>query len=137
MKDGEEHYYGRVSLKAVIVSDNGVLIQRNVSDGEYWDLPGGVLNAGEKPADGLIREVKEELAVDIRLLRPLATNSFIKKDRPTILVVYEAHLVDPTQPIIPEEGEVSEFRWIKKDDLLQVTLYPEYHTVVEDFFTTV
>lgn len=62
----------RVSAKAVIVnSDNKFLVLTN----SYWDsnpgpayapdLPGGSLEPGETIETGLVREVKEEIGIDI------------------------------------------------------------------------
>ncbi len=31
----------------------------------YWDIPGGTLESGELPLEGLKREVKEETNIDI------------------------------------------------------------------------
>ncbi len=32
-----------------------------------WDLPGGVIEVGESPGIGLVRELREELGIDVRL----------------------------------------------------------------------
>lgn len=134
MKDGEEYFSGRVSLKAVIASPQGVLVQRNGSDREFWDLPGGTLHAGEKPEDALVREVQEELAIDIELGQPLVADSFIKRGNQNVVIIYAAKQKDPMQPIVLEEGEVTEYRWVTQEQLGEVKLYPEYHKVVEAFF---
>jgi ADP-ribose pyrophosphatase YjhB (NUDIX family) len=39
-----------------------------------WDLPGGVVEVGESPAAGVSREVREELAVDLKPGRLLLTD---------------------------------------------------------------
>lgn len=64
--------FGGVSAKAVIVNSDGKFL---VLTNSYWesnpgpayapDLPGGSLETGETPEQGLIREVKEEIGIDI------------------------------------------------------------------------
>ena len=51
----------RVSLKAIIENDNGevLCVKENGSD---WTLPGGGLDHGETIAEGLAREMDEEVA---------------------------------------------------------------------------
>jgi 8-oxo-dGTP pyrophosphatase MutT (NUDIX family) len=137
MKDGEEYFQGRVSLKAVISSPAGVLIQRHTSDNDFWDLPGGTLNTGEKLTGALVREVQEELGIDIEVMRPLDTNIFLKREREVVVVIFEAKMIDPHQSLKLEKEEVSEVRWIGKIDLENIKLYPEYHSVVEQFLRTV
>jgi RimJ/RimL family protein N-acetyltransferase/8-oxo-dGTP pyrophosphatase MutT (NUDIX family) len=39
-----------------------------------WDLPGGVVDPSESPADCVVREVREELAVDVEVHGLLAVN---------------------------------------------------------------
>jgi ADP-ribose pyrophosphatase YjhB (NUDIX family) len=43
-----------------------VLLNRRSDNGRWW-LPGGILEPGEQPAAGLIREVYEETAVEIEV----------------------------------------------------------------------
>ena len=39
-----------------------------------WDLPGGVVDRGESPADCVVREVHEELSLDVTVHSLLAVN---------------------------------------------------------------
>jgi 8-oxo-dGTP pyrophosphatase MutT (NUDIX family) len=41
---------------------------------QEWDLPGGVVDPGESPAQCVVREVREELGVDVRVTGLLAVN---------------------------------------------------------------
>lgn len=55
----------RVSADAVFRDEQGqvLIIKTNYKD--YWQLPGGVVDEAESPYDAVVREVKEELGLDI------------------------------------------------------------------------
>lgn len=58
----------------VIVRGEEVLLMlRNASTfHNYWANPGGKLEEGESPEDGTVREIKEELGVDVRIVREIS-----------------------------------------------------------------
>lgn len=52
-------------VAAVILNEAGhVLLQRRSDDGE-WGLPGGAMEPGEEPAESLVREIREETALEV------------------------------------------------------------------------
>ncbi len=57
-----------VAACALVDADGRVLISKR-PDGKplagLWEFPGGKVEAGEKPETALIRELKEELAIDV------------------------------------------------------------------------
>ena len=56
---------------AVIHDDEGrLLLQRRTDDGT-WSLPAGAIDPGERPADAVVREVREETGLDVRPRRIL------------------------------------------------------------------
>jgi ADP-ribose pyrophosphatase YjhB (NUDIX family) len=52
---------------AVVVRDGHVLLARRAGEvfHGYWDLPGGFLEEGEHPLDGIRRELLEETALEV------------------------------------------------------------------------
>jgi mutator protein MutT len=52
-----------VSVKGVVLAGDRVFLLRN--ERAEWELPGGRLEAGEDPAACVVREIREELAIDV------------------------------------------------------------------------
>lgn len=64
----------RVSADALIRDQAGRILLVDPGYKPGWDLPGGMAEANESPDDCLRREVREELALDLRLGLMLVTD---------------------------------------------------------------
>ena len=80
------------------------------ASGDKWEFPGGKAEPGENLEQALIREVREELAVDISILRQFDRTTTGEID----LVCFSAELDDqkPTS-----STDHSELRWVRENDL--------------------
>lgn len=56
----------KVDLRACVVHDGRVLLVRERTDGN-WTLPGGWADQNESPAEGIVREVREESGYDVEV----------------------------------------------------------------------
>lgn len=52
-----------VSVKGVVFIEERVVLLKNERD--EWELPGGRLEAGESPPSCVVREIREELAIEV------------------------------------------------------------------------
>jgi len=67
----------RPSTYGIVIKDNKILLSRQF--GDKFDLPGGGLDLGEKPEDGVIREVQEETGINAKNPKLLGVeNSFFQ-----------------------------------------------------------
>jgi 8-oxo-dGTP pyrophosphatase MutT (NUDIX family) len=87
-----------------IVCRNGRTLMAKHREGElvYWCLPGGGLEEGEKPEDGVLRELREEAHVDGRIVRQ--TNRLVDAQG----IEHYSYLVDigDQQPTLGHDPEV-------------------------------
>ena len=112
-----------LAFALILDSAGQVLLVRHNYAGGFYALPGGAVEPGELPQEAAVREIREELGVDARILRLLSLNSFIVEDR------YQAHvfLAEITHgvPTRPNTDEIAEVGWFDPAQLPQ----PVYRTV--------
>ena len=134
----EQLFVGEVAQKAVITKDGKVLLSRDVGM-TNWDSPGGRLHFGEESKAGLIREVQEEIGVDVEIGEPFYTGVFTptnpnKSTRPRFLVAYHATLKDPSQPFVLAPDEIEEVRWVGKDEIASMPMWDDYKEMFKHYF---
>ena len=112
-------------VAAVIVRDGKILVAKKRSDqGRFtagkWEFPGGKIEGNESHVDALIREIGEELRLQIEVKRHLATTSHLYDGKITIqLFVY---LCKPTSDLEVLEHETVE--WVTPAELYSLDLSP-------------
>ncbi|MFM2423678.1 MAG: hypothetical protein RLZZ70_63 [Candidatus Parcubacteria bacterium] len=57
--------YYRISAKALILDETRTKFLIAKEDNGKWELPGGGLDWGEKPQEGIVREIKEEMGLTV------------------------------------------------------------------------
>lgn len=86
---------------AVVPNPQGEILlalrPKETHQGGFWEFPGGKLEPGETPVQGLARELREELAIDPLTSEPLTQISHDYGDRAVLLDVYriEAYRGEP------------------------------------------
>ena len=119
----EQQFY--VGIHGVIANRGRVLILMRAPGMNYragsWDLPGGHLALGENFEDCLIREVKEETALDVSIDRMLGLNSMVTE--PYMRAFYACRLrVFQNVRLRPDEHV--EHRWVTLAEMAQLELIP-------------
>ena len=114
-----------VTVAAFIVNKKGELL---LTRGNKWKNmivpPAGKLDHGELPEDAVIREIKEELGVDIKnpelieIINMVDSEDFTPGKLHFVGFEYKAEMVDDSQEITLND-EASEYFWIKPEDVVK------------------
>lgn len=113
--------HSKPTASGVVVDDRGrVLLSKRAKDpfAGKWDLPGGFLEEGEHPLDGVKRELREEAGIEIGDERLLGIwmdrYEYRRRVVETLNIYYAARLAEGT----PEPADdVAEFRWFAANEV--------------------
>jgi len=111
-----------LDVVAAVIRDGERILITKRKEGAFmagrWEFPGGKVEKGEKPHQALIREIKEELCVEIKIDKLLYVKQHIyelsdDRKRRVKLMFYEALIA---------KGEIncvgcSEYRWVLPKEL--------------------
>lgn len=103
-------------VAGAIIKDNKVFAAQRGNKGETkfkWEFPGGKIEPGETPEQALVRELREELKIDVKVYE-LITN--IIDEYPTQILhiaTYRCELING-EPILTEHINKA---WSTKDEL--------------------
>lgn len=59
----------KIGVFAIIFDKDRRVLLCHRNDYDLWNLPGGGLESGEVPWEGVLREVKEEVGINVRVVR--------------------------------------------------------------------
>lgn len=132
---GNEKFNYRVC--AMMISDNKILAMRDERS-PYYYLPGGRVKIRETAEHAVIREVREELGITPRIVRPLWLNqAFFTEDVDHLdyheLCIY--FLMDISDTDLPARGNrftakegqrTHTFEWLEFDKLKDEYFYPVF-----------
>jgi 8-oxo-dGTP diphosphatase len=94
-----------------------LLLHRNTPKRTQWEIPGGKIEPGESETETVVREIKEELAVDIRVVRQLGSREFTEDG---FTMGYTWFLVETVggQPSIGEPDKFDDLRSFSQAELV-------------------
>lgn len=121
----------RIRVSAAVIHDKGRILATERGYGDfrgYWEFPGGKREEGESGEDACIREIKEELSIDIKAEKLLVT---VEYQYPSFFLVMDAYLASI------EKGEIDlrehqAARWLDLDSLDSVKWLPADLLVLEE-----
>jgi len=101
-----------VSVVAIVTNENDevLILDHFIRPGASWGLPGGFIEAGEAPSEGIRREIAEETSLELETLELLK----IRTVRKHIEMVFFAR---GSGEVRLKTNEIRDFGWYSKDRL--------------------
>ncbi len=96
----------KVGVSGLIFDSENRVILCHRRDLDLWNLPGGALEAGEAPWDGVVREVREETGLDVVVTRLAGVYS--KPEQGEIVFSFVCDVVDGN-PVLTDEADHVEY----------------------------
>ncbi len=109
-------------VAAAIVRDGLLLAARRTQPPHLaggWELPGGKVEPGESDEAALLREIREELGVDVRLVRRVGADWPLGR---YVLRVWLAEVVGAGEPAALEQHDA--LQWVPFDGVSGVAWLP-------------
>jgi 8-oxo-dGTP pyrophosphatase MutT (NUDIX family) len=109
----------------------------SVNPSRRWQLPKGIIDAGETPEIAALREVREEAGIETELLTPIETIEYwyfgeqrgervrFHKSVHFYLLAFRGGAVEN------HDAEVVEARWVKAEDAIEMLAFKSEKSVVE------
>lgn len=125
-----------LTIDAIVAcaDDSIVLVKRKYGPfKDHWALPGGFIDYGETVESAVIREVKEETGLNIKLNNISGVYSDPERDPRghTVTICYRAHKIGGK---LKADTDASDVKCVKVDEALKHDLAFDHEQIIKEAF---
>src|SRR6476660_2848916 len=114
----------KIQLAGCVITDDYnriLLLHRNTGERTQWELPGGKVEEEELPEQTAIREIYEELGVEVNLIRSIGKGEFEDDENEYEYFWFLAEVADGS-PSIMEADTFDDLDYFEIEDLMSLAL---------------
>ena len=119
-----------IKVVAAIIEKDGRIFATQRGYGAYkdwWEFPGGKIEAGETPEEALVREIKEELRAEIKVGDLFYTVEYDYPEFHMIMQCFLCRLISDEIELVEHEAA----KWLGKEDIRSVKWLPSDIEIVD------
>lgn len=109
-----------LKVTCALINQNGKVLcaqrSKSMSLPLKWELPGGKVELGEEPKATIVRELYEELGIEIEILKALTPNAHTYTNQAIELIPFICKIIDGE----PRANEHEKIEWISLSKLLEL-----------------
>ena len=121
----------RITTAGIVIKGHLILVAQRQTEGSVnnglWEFPGGKIEEGESASDAAVREIQEELSIQIEIEEKMFT---VEYEYPAFHLVMDCFLahIKHGSPVLSEHDES---RWVDLGKLEGIKWVPADSTVAE------
>ena len=118
-----------VACGCIIFNKRGNVLLIHQKGGDFWGFPKGHVDEGETEFQTALREVKEEVGLDVNIIDEkyrYVLNYYIKeKDVDKTTILYLASVKENEENTTIQEAEVEDSKWLSTDEAYELLTYDD------------
>jgi len=131
--------YPEPTVGALIINDSGdILLVQSYKWNNFWSVPGGHIELGERAEDAVKREVKEEVGLDVEPIKMLMVQQAVyPKNFLTLkhFIFMDFLCSTKSSEVKLDNREIQESKWITPEAALQEKLEEFTRNLVEKYLS--
>ena len=121
-----------INVVAAVIKDENekiLITQRNLkkAQGGLWEFPGGKIEPNETRENAIVREIKEELDIDIEVKSYLSEKVFNYPEKDINLIALECKKINGEIRLLEHEA----YKWVSKNELDNFEFAPADLFIIE------
>ena len=112
-----------IKLAGCIIKDGQgrvLLLHRNNGKHEHWEIPGGKIDEGESAEATAVREIKEELDVEVVVERKFGEKEFTMEDGQQMHHTWFNARIVSGEPKVAEPQTFDDLRYFSVEEMVEI-----------------
>jgi len=126
-----------IVASAIIENNKGqILLAQAPNWNNKWTLPGGHIDPGEKISEAVVREVKEEVGLEVEFVDVVAWGELIdSKDfhRPAHFIYFDGYCQVINEEVKLDNVEIKKYKWVTPEEALKLDLADSFPDTIQKF----